>query len=167
MFKGLFGSKKSRWLTEESIRAAMRAQSTHPFESGCKHYCLSSDSRYAVLVREHAAWVVPGSEVEKWHYGNYPPKHRGESRDVINIFKLSASDGPGYWCKVIVPTDVRITSLRTTPITTSEFRLETDRSTHVIPYADLDKLMWSLMTGEAQSEVDIVQTFNRFVGASA
>ncbi|MEL7471107.1 MAG: hypothetical protein AAFN27_21825 [Pseudomonadota bacterium] len=167
MFTNLFGFRKSRWLTEESVRAAMRAQSTRPFASGSHHHCLSSESRYAVLVREHAAWVVPESGIQKWRYGNFPPKRPADSREIVNVFKLSSTDGPGYWFKTILPTDVRITDLRTTPNTISEFCLEMDRSTHLISWSDLDKLMWILMTGEAQSQADIVENFNRFIGASA
>ncbi|KEO56496.1 hypothetical protein [Thioclava pacifica] len=165
MFRKLFGSPKTQWLSQSAVSDALERGTEAPFKAAGGLYALSPDRGYAILLRDHAAWATSGvgGGAPHWRWGDYPPERGATGRPLVNVFKRSGQDAPGYWYGLLVPQALRITELRTIPDSGPAFRLKTDTDDHVIPFHKLDAFMWDAMTGEAQTEEDIVARFGEFV----
>lgn len=163
MFRKLFGSPKTQWLSQKAVTDALERGTEAPFKAAGGLYALSPNSGYAILLRDHAAWATSGDAAPRWRWGDYPPEKGSTGRPLINVVKRSTQDAPGYWYGLMVPQARRITELRAIADTDPAFLLKTDTDDHVISFHKLDAFMWDAMTGEAQTEEDVAARFGQFL----
>lgn len=115
---------------------------------------MSPDRHYCVLIRDHASLYIEG---KGWRDSNYPPKINETGRAMLNFYKKISDEGPGFWFKVFIPNSVIISGLK--DVDGKYCEITTGAEQWQIYYKKLKGLMWDVMTGHAQSEEDIENTF--------
>ncbi len=163
MFKKLFGSKRKEWLSAEAISNALCSQNIDRLMGVDHLYNVSPDNTYCILVRDHAAWLDPSFDDERWRDGNIPPDAGQFGRTMLNVFKVNRSCDGGYWYKLFVPKVVQITGIANDEGSSTRFTITTNSGTHSILFAKLDGFMRLAITGNAQTEENIHDRFTQFV----
>lgn len=142
------------WIENDEIIEALKTKSAQNLINKKAIFCISKDFEHCVLLRKHAAWEISG---EGWRDGNYPSKQGGDSRWILNFFYHNHQRQNGFWFKMFVPLNKNIVSLKSE---NEFFKIITDSMVLSLPYSSFEKLMWDVMSGEAEAEKEIEKKFN-------
>ena len=72
------------WIDDDTVTHALESGDDSNLVRSGVPFCISQDSTYCVLAREHEAWLVPA---EGWRDANTPPATDAQGRLALNFYK--------------------------------------------------------------------------------
>lgn len=142
----------NHWIDHQEIENALKKKSISELTKSGVVFCVSDNYEYCILLRKHSAWCVPS---EGWRDANEPPSDNS-GRWVLNFYKLNSISKAYDWFKLFVPEKYPLTSINAMG---DFYHLVCDHRTVIGKFSAFDSLMWDLMTGNAETEIEIERKF--------
>lgn len=143
----------SGWIENEQVERALKERSVQEIEQADVKFFISDDFSYCVLVRRHSAWEVGDGG---WRDANQPPKEGESWRWVLNFYHYSREQEQSSWFKIFVPLKYEVLGMEAAG---DSYSIITVNGAITGKFSSHSSLMWSLMTGNAETEAEIERKF--------
>lgn len=140
------------WIEKDIIFDKLKHKSKTFFDNLGDKVCISKDYNYCLLLQINDTWFI---ENEGWRDSNSKPKEDRKGRLILNFFCID--DESENWFKIFTPLKFKNYRLKT--IDENNYQILTDNGFINGGFKNFDSLMWDLMTGKAESEIEIENKF--------
>lgn len=140
------------WIDKEKVIKTLKNKDASLLKAWGGSYCLSSDYKTCLFVQEHSAWIV---ENQGWRYSNTQPEKNEQTRAMLNIIHLN-NDNNSIWFKMFVPLKSGALELTTMK---QYYVIKSQTESLKGNFDSIKTLMFKVMTGNAQTEIDIESKF--------
>lgn len=136
------------------IAAALEQSNIVPLETAEIPFAVSPDFSCAIYIQKHRAWHIDN---QGWRSIQAPPPNGDEGREKLCIIQLPKNSKIRSTCfDIFIPIAEPILTLSSS---TNSFKIETNKRNGWLNYDRVSKLQWELITGHAEPEKKIEESF--------
>ncbi len=140
------------WIKKDTIFDKLKCKSKTFFDNLGDNACVSKDYDYCLLLQVNEAWFIKN---EGWRDSNSKPKQDKKGRLILNFFSIENESE--NWFKIFTPLKFESYKLKT--VDENSYQIITDDGVINGLFKNFESLMWDLMTGEAELEIEIENKF--------